>query len=37
VCDPGAGATALRTAAQNKDEAVSIPAAAADAHCRDRR
>jgi HEAT repeat protein len=37
ACDPGAGAAALRSAAQSKDEAVSIPAAAAEAHCRDRR
>lgn len=37
VCDPVIGAAALRTAAQNKDEAVSIPAAAAELHCRDRR
>ena len=37
VCDPGAGAAALRAATQTKDEAVSIPAAAAEAHCRDRR
>jgi HEAT repeat protein len=36
VCDPGTGAAALRAAAQNKDEAVSIPAAAAEARCRDR-
>ena len=37
VCDRIAGAAALRAAAQNKDEAVSIPAATAEAHCRDRR
>lgn len=37
VCDPGAGAAALRTAAGSKDESVSIPAATAEARCRDRR
>jgi HEAT repeat protein len=36
VCDPGPGAAALRAAAQDKDEAVSIPAAAAELHCRQR-
>lgn len=37
VCDPGKGAAALHQAATSKDEAVSIPAAAAEANCRDRR
>lgn len=37
ACDPGAGAAALRAAAQSKDEAISLPAAAAEAHCRERR
>ena len=37
VCDPGAGAAALRAAARSKDESVSIRAAAAGAHCRERR
>ncbi len=37
VCDREVGAAALRAAAQDKDEAVSIPATAAEAHCRDRR
>ena len=37
VCDPGRGAAALHQAAASKDEAVSIPAAAAEASCRDRR
>ena len=36
VCDPGKGATALHQAAASKDEAVSIPAAAAEANCRER-
>jgi HEAT repeat protein len=37
VCDPGPGAQALRAAAQAKDESVAIPAATAEARCRDRR
>ena len=37
VCDPGKGAAALHQAATSKDEAVSIPAATAEANCRDRR
>ena len=37
VCDPGQGAAALHQAAASKDEAVSIPASAAEAHCRERR
>jgi HEAT repeat protein len=37
VCDPGKGAEALHRAATSKDEAVSIPASAAAANCRDRR
>jgi len=37
VCDPGKGAAALHQAATSKDEAVSIPAAAAEANCRARR
>jgi HEAT repeat protein len=37
VCDPSTGAAALHAAAQSGDQAVSIPAAAAEAHCRDRR
>jgi HEAT repeat protein len=37
VCDPGQGAAALRKAATSKDEAVSVPAAMAEANCRDRR
>jgi HEAT repeat protein len=36
VCDPGPGAAALRAAAQDKDEAVSIPAAATERRCRGR-
>jgi HEAT repeat protein len=36
VCDPGAGQAALHKAATSKDEAVSIPAAAAEANCRER-
>jgi HEAT repeat protein len=34
LCDPGAGAAALRTAAQSKDESVSVAAAMAAEHCR---
>ena len=34
LCDPGAGAAALRTAAQSKDESVSVAAAMATEHCR---
>ena len=37
VCDPGKGATALHQAAASKDEAVSIPASAAEVNCRQRR
>jgi HEAT repeat protein len=37
LCDPGKGAAALHQAATSKDEAVSIPAATAEANCRDRR
>jgi HEAT repeat protein len=37
VCDPGKGAAALHQAAASKDEAVSIPASAAEANCRERR
>jgi HEAT repeat protein len=37
VCDPTAGAAALRAAARDKDEAVSIPAATAEVRCRNRR
>lgn len=37
VCDPGAGEAALQAAAKDKDEAVSIPAATAAAHCRQSR
>jgi HEAT repeat protein len=37
VCDPGPGAAALRAAATAKDESVSARAAAAEAHCRERR
>jgi HEAT repeat protein len=37
VCDPGAGATALRAAAKAKDESVASRAAAAAAHCREPR
>jgi HEAT repeat protein len=37
VCDPGAGAVALRNATASKDEAISIPAATAEANCRARR
>jgi HEAT repeat protein len=37
VCDPGKGAAALHQAASSKDDAVSIPATAAEANCRDRR
>jgi len=36
VCDPGKGAAALHQATASKDEAVSIPAAAAEANCRER-
>jgi HEAT repeat protein len=36
VCDPETGAAALHQAAASKDEAVSIPAAAAEANCRER-
>jgi len=34
LCDPGAGAAALRTAAQSKDESVAVAAAMAAEHCR---
>jgi HEAT repeat protein len=34
LCDPGAGAAALRTAAQSKDESVSVAATMAAQHCR---
>jgi HEAT repeat protein len=34
LCDPGAGATALRAAAQSKDESVAVAAAMATEHCR---
>jgi HEAT repeat protein len=34
LCDPGAGAAALRTAAHGKDESVSVAAAMAIEHCR---
>jgi HEAT repeat protein len=37
VCDPGLGAAALKTASMSKDEAISIPATAAAANCRERR
>jgi HEAT repeat protein len=37
VCDPGKGAAALHQAATSKDEAVSIPAATAEANCHERR
>ena len=37
ICDPGAGAAALHAAAKSKDDAVASRAAAANAHCRDRR
>lgn len=37
VCDPGAGAAALRKAAASKDEAISIPAATAEARCREKK
>jgi HEAT repeat protein len=37
VCDGGAGAAALRAASKNKDESVSIPAARAEMHCRERK
>ena len=37
LCDPGAGAAALHTAAQNKDESVSIAAKMAAAHCQNPR
>jgi HEAT repeat protein len=37
LCDPGAGAAALRTAAQSKDESVSVAAAMATEHCRNLR
>jgi HEAT repeat protein len=37
VCDPGAGATALRAAAKAKDESVASRAAAAATHCREPR
>jgi HEAT repeat protein len=36
LCDPGAGAAALRTAAQSKDESVSVAATMATEHCRSR-
>jgi hypothetical protein len=36
ACDP-AGQAALRAAAQDRDEAVAIPAATAEAHCRETR
>jgi HEAT repeat protein len=35
ACDAGVGAAALRAAAQDKDETISIPAATAEAHCRE--
>jgi HEAT repeat protein len=34
LCDPGAGAAALRTAAQSKDESVSVAATMAAEHCK---
>jgi HEAT repeat protein len=34
LCDPGAGAAALRTAAQSKDESVAVAATMAAEHCR---
>jgi len=37
VCDPGPGAAALHAAAKAKDESVAARAAAAEAHCRERR
>jgi HEAT repeat protein len=36
MCDPGPGATALRAATENKDESVSLPAAAAQQRCRQK-
>ncbi len=36
VCDPEKGEAALHEAAAGKDESVSAPAAAAEAHCRER-
>jgi len=36
ACDPGAGAAALHAAAGDKDEAVAVPAAAAERRCRPR-
>lgn len=37
VCDPEQGAAALRSASASKDDAIAIPAAAAERNCRDRR
>jgi HEAT repeat protein len=37
ICDPVAGRAALHNAATSSDEAVSIPAATAEANCRERR
>jgi len=34
LCDPGAGAAALRAAAQSKDESVAVAATMAAEHCR---
>jgi HEAT repeat protein len=36
LCDPSAGAASLRAAAHSKDESVSVAAAMAIEHCRDR-
>jgi len=35
ACDAGAGAAALRAAARDQDQAVAIPAATAESHCRE--
>jgi HEAT repeat protein len=37
LCDPGQGAAALRTAAQSKDESVSVTASLAAEHCQNLR
>ncbi|MGO9292088.1 MAG: HEAT repeat domain-containing protein [Polyangia bacterium] len=37
MCDPGAGAAALRAAAQSKDESVAVAASMASEHCRNPR
>jgi HEAT repeat protein len=36
ICDPNQGATVLHAAADSKDDAVAIPAGAAERNCRDR-